>query len=249
MTLNRIGWLASAGCLFLLLGGCDSDGSSAAGAGGDGGAAGDAGAGGEGGMAGAGGDPIEPPAAIAGLWEGGVNGFEVCFFVRYDGLTLEASERCDLPAEGAELPTSSSFDVRVELVGSDQNGESCSLDFQYAASVPIDQSTGAFRVLDAALAGGGSLSFSGEIGRDYSSGMARVDSDGSSCEAAWSAGRSAACDEPAIQACLDLQDCCRAILVNPVFFESCNSVVLQCDRRQCEEVLAGYPQCESEELP
>jgi hypothetical protein len=54
------------------------------------------------------------------------------------------------------------------------------------------------------------------------------------------------CDESSIQACLDLQDCCRAILINPVFFQSCNSVVLQCDRARCLELLAGYPQCAPE---
>lgn len=47
----------------------------------------------------------------------------------------------------------------------------------------------------------------------------------------------------AINACLDLQNCCRAILVNPVFFEACNGLVLQCDEARCNAVLAGYPQC------
>lgn len=57
------------------------------------------------------------------------------------------------------------------------------------------------------------------------------------------------CDEAAIQKCLDLQDCCRAILVNPVFFQSCNNVVLQCDEAQCQEVLDGYPQCAPDPEP
>jgi len=57
------------------------------------------------------------------------------------------------------------------------------------------------------------------------------------------------CDEAAAQTCLDLLDCCRAILVNPVFFQSCNSVALQCDQAQCQEVLDGYMQCAPEPEP
>ncbi len=57
------------------------------------------------------------------------------------------------------------------------------------------------------------------------------------------------CDEAAVQTCLDLQDCCRAILVNPVFFQSCNNVVLQCDEAQCQQVLDGYPQCAPDPEP
>ena len=51
------------------------------------------------------------------------------------------------------------------------------------------------------------------------------------------------CTTDAINACLDLQNCCRSILVNPVFFQSCNQVVLQCNEERCSEVLAGYVQC------
>jgi hypothetical protein len=61
-------------------------------------------------------------------------------------------------------------------------------------------------------------------------------------------GVGGACDVSAIDACLDLQNCCRAILVNPVFFQSCNSVVLQCDEAQCLEVLSGYVQCQGLDL-
>ena len=61
-------------------------------------------------------------------------------------------------------------------------------------------------------------------------------------------GVGGACDVSAINACLDLQNCCRAILVNPVFFQSCNSVVLQCDEARCLEVLSGYVQCRSLDL-
>jgi len=50
-------------------------------------------------------------------------------------------------------------------------------------------------------------------------------------------------------ACLDLQNCCRAVLINPVFFQSCNSVVCQCDEARCNEVLAGYVQCRDTEEP
>jgi hypothetical protein len=56
-------------------------------------------------------------------------------------------------------------------------------------------------------------------------------------------GVGGACDVEAVNACLDLQECCRAILVNPVFFQSCNSVVLQCNEARCLEVLEGYVQC------
>lgn len=61
-------------------------------------------------------------------------------------------------------------------------------------------------------------------------------------------GMGGSCTEDAINACLDLQACCRAILVNPVFFQSCNSVVLQCDEDQCRELLAGYVQCRNLDL-
>ncbi len=61
-------------------------------------------------------------------------------------------------------------------------------------------------------------------------------------------GMGGSCTDDAINACLDLQNCCRAILVNPVFFQSCNSVVLQCDEDKCNEVLAGYVQCRNLDL-
>jgi hypothetical protein len=60
-------------------------------------------------------------------------------------------------------------------------------------------------------------------------------------------GAGGECTTDAINACLDLQNCCRAILVNPVFFESCNNVVLQCNEERCNEVLAGYIQCRDTE--
>jgi len=45
-------------------------------------------------------------------------------------------------------------------------------------------------------------------------------------------------------ACLELQICCRLTLVNPVFFQSCNQVVLSEDCVECERLLAGYVQCQ-----
>jgi len=59
----------------------------------------------------------------------------------------------------------------------------------------------------------------------------------------------AQCGDAAIESCLDLLDCCRAILINPVFFQSCNSVVLQCDQEECLRVLEGYPQCRPDPEP
>jgi hypothetical protein len=61
-------------------------------------------------------------------------------------------------------------------------------------------------------------------------------------------GAEGTCDVEAVNACLDLQNCCRAILVNPVFFQSCNSVVLQCNEARCLEVLAGYVKCQNLDL-
>lgn len=56
------------------------------------------------------------------------------------------------------------------------------------------------------------------------------------------------CDVAAVNACLDLQTCCREILISPVFFQSCNAVALQCNKERCLEVLAGYPRCEQLDL-
>ena len=61
-------------------------------------------------------------------------------------------------------------------------------------------------------------------------------------------GAEGTCDVEAVNACLDLQNCCRAILVNPVFFQSCNSVVLQCNEARCLEVLEGYVKCQNLDL-
>lgn len=61
-------------------------------------------------------------------------------------------------------------------------------------------------------------------------------------------GAPGSCTTESANACLDLQNCCRAILVNPVFFQSCNSVVFQCDEARCTEVLEGYVQCRGLDL-
>lgn len=74
------------------------------------------------------------------------------------------------------------------------------------------------------------------------------DSAGGSGGVGGAGGIGGACDVSAVNACLDLQNCCRAILVNPVFFQSCNSVVLQCDEEKCLELLSGYVRCESLDL-
>ena len=85
--------------------------------------------------------------------------------------------------------------------------------------------------------------FSGEIVGAFASGIARRDLGDSNCRVGWAASPRSQCDDAAINDCLDLLDCCTSILVNPVFFQTCNSVVQQCDQTQCQEVLAGYPQC------
>jgi hypothetical protein len=221
MTLNFLGRLAVAGCLLLLSVGCGED---------------------AGGTAGAGGAVPAPPPQIPGLWEGQSNGLDVCFYISDDGLELTPSAMCNLTGQTEEL--SHSYDLSVELVGTDQNGAPCSFELSFTNRVRIDQATNSFRASE--TQDGAEVSFSGELTGDYASGAARRDSEGSFCRVGWAASKSSQCDEPAIQSCLDLLDCCRAILVSPVFFETCNSVVLQCDQAECLRVLAGYPQCAPE---
>ena len=140
-----------------------------------------------------------------------------------------------------------SYDLSVELAGTDENGGPCSFDLSFTSEVLIDQATNSFRASESQ--NGTELAFSGEIMGDQASGVARRDSEGSICRVGWAASKSSQCNEEAIQSCLDLLDCCRAILVSPVFFETCNSVALQCDQAQCLKVLAGYPQCAPEPEP
>jgi hypothetical protein len=222
------GRLALAGCLFLLLAGCGDANT------------GSAGSAGSGGVAGAGG---ASPAPNAGLWYGEDNGFRVCLFVASDGEKLEASPNCDLGNTAQAGEGAYAFDLSVDGVGVDQNGANCSFAARYSGDVPIQALTGVFRADAVPGTDGSTLSFSGEIVGDQVSGVARSTRDTSYCEVGWAAAQTSECDDAAINACLDLQDCCRAILVNPIFFQSCNSVVLQCDKTACEQVLAGYPQC------
>jgi len=233
MTLNFFGRLTAAGCFLLLAAGCNDGG---AGAGDTGGAGGTGGTGG-----------AQAPAQIPGLWEGEANGLDVCFYISDDGLRLTPSPMCNVAGQEQPDAVPRSFDLSVELVGTYENGDRCSFDLSFAADVVIDQATNSFRASDDQS--GAELSFSGEIIGDSASGVARQNLDGSFCRVGWGARKSTQCDEAAIQSCLDLQDCCRAILVSPVFFESCNSVVLQCDQAQCLELLAGYPQCAPEPEP
>ena len=88
--------------------------------------------GGEGGMGG------NPPQ----LWEGQSRGVDVCFNIAGDGLTLEANPNCSLSGESAY-----SFDLDVELVGVDQDGQPCSFTLRYTDPVTIDQDSNSFRAL------------------------------------------------------------------------------------------------------
>ena len=244
MTHLDTGRLAMAGCLafliFLLVPGCNDE---VGPGGGTGGAAG--GSAGSGGMAGMGGTEPPPPQ----LWEGQSNGVDVCFTVSGDGLRLTTEPGCSLGGQGGQggQATGPSFEIDVRLGGTDQIGQPCSFELSYQSDITIDQGTQTFQGSFTEAPGSGiTLSFSGELVGQTASGIAQRDEGDSYCRAGWAASTSNECDDAAIEACLDLQDCCRAILVNPVFFEACNSIVLQCDERQCREVLDGYSQCATE---
>ena len=201
------------------------------------------GVGGDGGAAGEGGSDGASKADTAGLWLGGSSGIEVCFFIDDDGRALTSSSECSLSAAGAR-----SYDLEVESIGRDENGDPCSFDLSYDFDVAIDPLTGAFGTTFTEAGTGAELGFSGTIVDFDASGVATRVEDGSTCTVGWAASREAPCDEAAINACLDLQECCRAILVNPVYFQSCDAVVLQCNEQRCREVLAGYPRCEQLDL-
>ncbi len=223
-------WLASAGCLALLVcfsaAGCGDE------TGPSGGAAGSAGAGGMGGEGGMGGNPPQ-------LLEGQSRGVDVCFNIAGDGLTLEASPNCSLSGESAY-----SFDLDVELVGVDQDGQPCSLTLRYTDPVTIDQDRNSFGASEIRVGGSDAVyAFSGQIVRESASGIARRDVGESNCRVGWAASISRECDDAEGGTCDELLDCCRAILINPVFFQTCNSVVDECDPVQCQTVLDGYPQC------
>jgi hypothetical protein len=61
-------------------------------------------------------------------------------------------------------------------------------------------------------------------------------------------GAGGACDVADVNACLDLLNCCRLVVTNPVFFQSCESVALLCDADRCAQVLAGYKICSEIDL-
>lgn len=196
--------------------------------------------GGTGGSAGSGGSVV---TAIPGPWAGVSNGVEVCFFVGADGSSLTSSGS-DCGVTGSSGDTAHSFDLRAQSVGIDPSGAPCSFDLAAVQNVPIDPETGAFRATGIPSSDGQSTwSFSGQISGAQASGIARSDSGSSYCQVGWSASKTAPCDQAAIDTCFALQQCCLEILVNPVFFESCNSVVLQCDQLACQALLDGYPQC------
>jgi hypothetical protein len=186
-------------------------------------------------------------SAIPGLWDGGSQGVQVCFFVGEDGRSLTSvGSTCDLaePAGGEAR----SFELRIEDVGVDDEGQPCSLELAFTAEVPIDPRTGAFRVSGAPTPDGdATFSFSGEVSDRQASGVARLEQGSSVCQVGWAASKASSCDQAAIDTCFALQQCCLSILVNPVFFESCNSVVLQCDRAACQALLDGYPRCRERE--
>jgi len=231
-------WLAAAGCLALLVcfsaAGCGDDAGSNGGTAGSGGAGGMAG---EGGMGGAS-DPPRPQ-----LWEGQSRGVAVCFSIAGDGSELRASPNCSLSGESAY-----SFDLEVELVGVDQNGQSCSFALRYEDSVPIDQGRDSFGASEIRVAGDDAeYAFSGQLVGESASGIAARDAGDSNCRVGWAASISRQRD--CGNTCVELLECCEAILINPVFFQTCNSVVQECDQVQCQTVLDGYPQCAPESEP
>lgn len=198
---------------------------------------------GQGGTGGSGGSQGEVARVIPGLWEGSSNGVDVCFFVGANGSSL-TGVGSDCNVTGSSGDEARSFDLRVQGVGTDPSGDSCSFDLATMQNVPIDPQTLSFRVSGIPGADGqATVSFSGQISEDRASGIARSEDGSSSCQIGWSASSAAPCDQAALDTCFALQQCCLSILVNPVFFESCNSVVRQCDQLACQALLDGYPRC------
>jgi len=197
---------------------------------------------GAGGAAGTGGTGGSPRVQIPGLWAGAANGFKVCFHIGPNGLELSASVTCDVNSDS--VADENSFDLGVDQVGTDENGERCSFGLRFTERVSIDQETNSFGVVGFQPPGEDVvLSFSGEIVGEQASGVARSESGGSFCQVGWAAKPVAPCDEAAIQTCLALQTCCESILINPVYFRNCNSVVLECNQARCQALLDGYPSC------
>ncbi|MFZ1864931.1 MAG: hypothetical protein WAU39_11960 [Polyangiales bacterium] len=181
---------------------------------------------------------------MPGLWEGVSNGVDVCFFVSADGLALTtAGSDCNVTG-AARHRGAHSFDLQVEGVGTDDAGQPCSFELAFSGDIPIDPKTNSFRVNGIpTFEGDAELSFSGELSGQRASGVGRLGTGTSYCQVGWEAAKAAPCDQAAIDTCFALQQCCLSILVNPVFFESCNSVVLQCDQSACQALLNGYPRC------
>ncbi|KPK14068.1 MAG: hypothetical protein AMJ62_14190 [Myxococcales bacterium SG8_38] len=230
MTYARVRLAAMAAWLLVAFIGCD------------GGAVDDGGTGGSSGSDGANGALV---AQSPGLWEGDSPGVEVCFFVSEDRRRLTASSQCDVFDAGGD---GQAYDLRVDMVGTDETGQPCGFELSFGADVPIDPATGVFRVSGIEAPDGQTqLSFSGQIRGAWASGAAQSERNGSSCRVGWAATKSSECDDAAIDVCFALQQCCRSILVNPVFFQSCNAVVLQCNRAACQDLLDGYPRCRERE--
>ncbi len=233
-----------AGCLafliFVPVSGCSDEAGPIGGTGGT--AGGSAGSGGMAGMGGMGG--TEPPQPQ--LWVGHSNGVDVCFSVSGDGMTLTTEPGCSLAAQVGQT-TGPSFEIDVRLGGTDQTGQPCSFELSYQSDIDIDEGTQSFRGSVVEPPGSGiTLSFSGELVGQMASGIAQREEGDSYCRAGWAASTSNECDQAAIDACLDLEDCCRATLINPVFFEVCYSIALQCNEQQCQDALDGYSQCATE---
>ena len=187
-----------------------------------------------------------PAALIAGLWEGEYAGLRVCFFVSRDGLALTPSTECNVVRPSA--PVASSYDLEVDAIGRDENGQPCSFTLNAAIEVPIDPDTEAFEASLTEPSTGAELTFSGQLDGVLASGVAARSIDGSTCTVGWSAVSTAQpvselCGGDRGNCCDALFSCCRAILVSPVFFESCQNVVDQGDEIQCIGVLLGYPRC------
>lgn len=198
---------------------------------------------GTGGSPGSGGTNGASASSVPGLWQGGSQGIEVCFFVSGDGRSLTGTgSDCRVTGTADQAPRA--YDLKVDGFGSDDAGEPCGFELAFTGDVPIDPQTMAFRVNGIEVPDSDAvLSFSGQLVGEQASGVARLDQGDSSCRVGWGASKSSVCDQAALDTCFALLQCCQSILVSPVFFESCNSVVRQCNQSACQELLDGYPRC------
>ena len=138
--------------------------------------------------------------------------------------------------------------LEVDAIGRDENGAPCSFTLNAVLEVPIDPDTEAFAASLTEPSTGAELTFSGQLDGALASGVATRSVDGSTCTVGWSAASAAQpvselCGGELGSCCDRLFSCCRAILVSPVFFESCRGVVDQENETQCIAVLLGYPRC------